>query len=138
LISRDIRKLKIKKQKKLSKNNNSLFKLLRRDEFISVSKCLSISVHGMGLQARKRQLTENIPCEIIRVGYTCSRKVGNAVKRNKSKRRLREIGLKLLPIYGTPGWDYVVIGRYQDTITIPFCELEKSFIRALTKIQKKT
>ena len=67
---------------------------------------MSAGVTGLVLQARKRDLNENLPERIIRVGYTCSKKVGNAVVRNRSKRRLREIGSKLLSTYGIPGWDF--------------------------------
>lgn len=95
-----------------------------------------MSVRGLVLQARKRDRDEQLPKKIIRVGYTCSKKVGNAVVRNRSKRRLREIGSKLLSTYGVPGWDYVMIGRYRDTINIPFANLEHSFIRAIATIHK--
>ena len=101
---------------------------------ISSKEC--VGVKGLVLQARKRGVAEKLPGKIIRVGYTCSKKVGNAVVRNRSKRRLKEIGLKLLPTYGVPGWDYVIIGRYKDTVDISFQKLEENFIRAISKIHK--
>ncbi|WP_321397094.1 ribonuclease P protein component [Emcibacter sp.] len=47
----------------------------------------------------------------IRVGYTTSKKVGNAVVRNRARRRLREVVRKVLPEKGQSGQDYVLIAR---------------------------
>lgn len=46
-----------------------------------------------------------------RVGYTASRKVGNAVKRNRAKRRLRAAVREILSVHGAPGHDYVLVAR---------------------------
>ncbi len=48
---------------------------------------------------------------VIRVGYTVTKKLGNAVVRNRIKRRLREVSRMTLPLSGVPGFDYVIIGR---------------------------
>ena len=47
----------------------------------------------------------------IRVGFTASRKVGNAVARNRAKRRLRAAASQLLPLLGREGHDYVLVAR---------------------------
>ena len=67
----------------------------------------------------------------IRVGYTCSKKVGNAVARNRAKRRLREIARAVLPAQGKCGHDYVLIGRRTATATLPFATLLGDLEKAL-------
>lgn len=47
----------------------------------------------------------------LRVGFTASRKVGNAVVRNRAKRRLRAAASQLLPLLGRQGHDYVLVAR---------------------------
>lgn len=47
----------------------------------------------------------------MRVGFTVSKRVGNAVERNRVRRRLRAAADRVLPASGKPGRDYVVIGR---------------------------
>ena len=83
------------------------------------------------LQARKRDEGE---ADGVRVGYTCSKKVGNAVARNRAKRRLREIARAVIPIEGQDGWDYVLIGRKDATATRKFDDLKIDLARALRKI----
>ena len=69
-----------------------------------------------------------------RAGFTCSKKVGNAVARNRAKRRLREIARLDLPRLGRPGWDYVLIGRRDATAARPFEALRDDLARALARI----
>jgi ribonuclease P protein component len=83
------------------------------------------------LQARDR----GEPGE-IRVGFTCSRKVGNAVARNRAKRRLREAARLVLPQAGHPGWDYVLIGRRDATADRPFDRLLDDLRQALDRIHR--
>ena len=47
----------------------------------------------------------------IRVGFTVTKKIGNAVVRNRMKRRFRSLARELLPSLGIAGSDHVMIGR---------------------------
>ncbi len=55
----------------------------------------------------------------LRVGFTATKKLGMAVERNRARRRLRAAAAKLLPLYGLPGNDYVLVAR-RDTLSRPF------------------
>lgn len=110
--------------------------LTKRADFIAASRAKRKGMSGVHLQARKRRDDEPEP-EIIRVGYTCSKKVGNAVARNRAKRRLREIAREILPIHGRVGWDYVLVGRHGLTASLPFKTLKSELIRALKVVHPK-
>jgi ribonuclease P protein component len=69
----------------------------------------------------------------IRVGFTASRKVGNAVIRNRAKRRMRAAAASVLPSHGRQGTDYVLIAR-ASTADRPFAELVADLEAALRRI----
>ena len=72
---------------------------------------------------------------VKRVGYTVSKKVGNAVARNRMKRRFRALARELLPGAGIAGADHILIGR-QSGIERPFALLRDELGRALTKVAR--
>lgn len=104
--------------------------LRRRADFLRAARARRQVTAGMILQGRKRAPEE---AEGIRVGFTCSKKVGNAVARNRAKRRLRETARLVLPAHGRDGWDYVLIGRPEATAARPFSDLQNDLRFALTK-----
>lgn len=69
-----------------------------------------------------------------RVGFTVSKKVGNAVKRSRAKRRLKEAVRLAMPARVPAGWDYVVIGR-EAAIHYPFERLQKDLAWAVAKLK---
>jgi ribonuclease P protein component len=68
------------------------------------------------------------------VGFTASKKIGNAVLRNRAKRRLREAARAVLPGLAHPGWDYVLVARPQATIARPYADLLQDLEIALRQI----
>lgn len=102
----------------------------KRADFLACARGARQGTGTMMVQARDRR--DGKP--LIRVGFTCSKKVGNAVTRNRAKRRLRAIARELLPEGGQPGWDYVLIGRAEATATRPFDELRRDLAFALRRL----
>ena len=62
---------------------------------------------GFVLQVRDR--SDQDPA--LRIGFTVTKKIGNAVVRNRMKRRFRSLARELLPSLGIAGSDHVLIGR---------------------------
>lgn len=108
----------------------SLVTLRDRADFLRAAKAKRSGQPAFLLQARDRQDSK----DTIRVGFTCSKKVGNAVARNRAKRRLREIARIVLPEQGVAGHDYVLVGRAHETATRNFSDLISDLRRALRKL----
>ncbi|CUH42319.1 Ribonuclease P protein component [Ruegeria atlantica] len=109
----------------------SLTVLRKRSDFLKAARARRQGTSSMMVQARKRTPDETAG---IRVGFTCSKKVGNAVARNRAKRRLREAARAVLPVNGHDGWDYVLIGRAETTAARPYEALLDDLRYALRKV----
>ena len=103
--------------------------LTQRADFLSAAKARRQGTAGFLLQARRRG--DDGPA---RIGYTCSKKIGNAVARNRAKRRLRAIAREILPDLAQAGWDYVLIGRPGATATRDFADMCRDLTYALRKV----
>ena len=92
----------------------ALGRLLRRPEFLAVAGARRKWVApGLILQARRHDDRQRPAAgePSIRVGFTASKKVGNAVARNRARRRLRAAVREVLPDSALGGYDFVVIAR---------------------------
>tara|TARA_B110000114_G_scaffold57475_1_gene61025 strand:- start:302 stop:691 length:390 start_codon:yes stop_codon:yes gene_type:complete len=110
----------------------SLERLTQRKDFLRLAKAQRVHSASFVLQSRNRK--DDAP---MRIGFTCSKKVGNAVARNKAKRRLRELARLILPQEGQAGHDYVLIGRANVTATTNFAAMQTELSTALQNLQAK-
>jgi ribonuclease P protein component len=69
----------------------------------------------------------------VRVGFTASKKIGNAVARNRAKRRLRAAAREVLTSHAAPAHDYVVIAR-NETIGRPYTSLLRDLEQGLRRL----
>jgi ribonuclease P protein component len=109
-----------------------LERLKQRKDFLRLAHAKRVHSTSFVLQARDRG-----DAQALRVGFTCSKKVGNAVARNRAKRRLREIARLILPQFGQIGHDYVLIGRANVTAATKFTALQDELLASLRKLQAK-
>ena len=104
--------------------------LTRRPEFLRVaSRGRKYVTPGLILQACR----QNGDANPLRVGYTASRRVGNAVARNRARRRLRAAVAEVMPQHARSGHDYVVIAR-SATVRRPFGALVQDLEKALRRL----
>ena len=90
---------------------------------------------GFVLQAAPAPAELALPA--IRVGFTVSRKVGNAVVRNRVRRRLREIARMVIPAQARRDLDYVLVGR-QAALTRDFQVMRQDLVEALKRLKALT
>lgn len=104
-------------------------RLKRRAEFLEIAgKGRKAPMPGLVLQALHR--AEDAP---LRLGFTVTKKVGNAVVRNRTRRRLQEAARLLLAQSPVAGVDLVLIGR-DGTRRRKFSELLLDIRRAMAKL----
>jgi len=108
-------------------------RLKKRGEFVRASVSgLHASTPGLVLQAYKRGEPEG-EAEPPRVGFTTSKKVGNAVARNRARRRMRALAEAVLAPQAKPGLDYVLVGRTA-TVDRPFSDLTRDLAEAIERV----
>lgn len=79
----------------------------KRSDFLAANRGLRVARPGFVLLARPNGLEP----ELMRYGITVTKRIGNAVVRNRMKRRFRELLRQSLAEHGLPGHDHVLIGR---------------------------
>jgi len=109
-----------------------LGRLPNRRDFLRVQAGRRCAMPGFVLQAAPVPADLVLPS--IRVGFTASRKVGNAVARNRVRRRLREIARLEIPERARPDLDYVLVGR-QAALSRDFAALRRELHEALKRLK---
>lgn len=97
-------------------------RLKRRADFLTVARGTRIHVASFSLQARKREAEPAGVAPGARVGLTVTKKTGNAVVRNRIRRRLREALCRAEALSTEPDTDYVVVAR-REALSLPFARL---------------
>jgi ribonuclease P protein component len=104
--------------------------LQNRPDFLKAASARRQGTESCLLQARDRR----DDTALVRVGFTASKKIGNAVARNRAKRRLRAAARAVLATGARPGWDYVLVARPQATIARPYADLLRDIAAALQAV----
>jgi ribonuclease P protein component len=104
-------------------------RLRRRADYLRVQAAeRRIALPGLLLQAAPGETG------CCRVGFTASRKVGNAVTRNRARRRLKALAGEILPRHAISGHDYVLVAR-RDTPLRDYAALRRDLEAALKKLR---
>ena len=103
-------------------------RLRQRADFLAAATGKKVPAAGFVLQARQRN--DQGP---VRFGFTVSKKVGNAVERNRVRRRLREVVRLSDATRMRAGHDYVLVGR-RAALQLPFARMTQDFAGALGRV----
>ena len=111
--------------------------LKRRADFLRVRGGLRWSTPALVLEAKSRIAEPGDASETIlgaRFGFTVTKKIGNAVVRNRVRRRFKEAVRELLPL-AREGFDYVVIAR-PSAIAQSYADLKADLVQALERVHR--
>ena len=117
---------------KIASKAKPMERLKRRTDFKASAKGARAPSGAFVVQARQRA-EDGRDGGSVRVGFTVSRQVGNAVERNRVRRRLREV-VRLAPAAALrPGHDYVLIGR-RAALAADFADMTRQFDAAIRRV----
>jgi ribonuclease P protein component len=108
-------------------------RLTIRRQFLHVAQGRKAAGRFVLLQARVTADAASLNRGLVRYGLTASKKVGNAVARNRARRRLRAAMQTLLPIHGQHRHDYVAVARTA-TVTADWAALLDDLTRLFIKL----
>ena len=103
-----------------------------RADFLRAAQGRKAGTGGFLLQARAR----DDGSDITRVGFTASKKIGNAVFRNRAKRRMRALAREILAAAARPGWDYVLVAKPNATVSRDYVLLQEDLRGAISMVHK--
>jgi len=105
-------------------------RLTKRADFLKLGRGPAVRMPGFVLQYLKEQMVGEAT-----IGFTVTKRQGNAAERNRIKRRLKEaVRLSHANAPFAPG-EYVVIGR-KESLVLPFKVLKENIAKAFAKAQR--
>ncbi|MEJ6594865.1 ribonuclease P protein component [Parasphingorhabdus sp.] len=108
----------------------------KRADFVVANRGKRFVTSSFVLLAHRRRVDHAIPAETIRHGITVTKKIGNAVVRNRMKRRFRALLAQVLPGDGIAGVDHIMIGRKADK-EADFAAMKAELEKGLRLLAKK-
>ena len=109
----------------------TLGRITARRDFLAANTGSRAATPGFVLLVHPRQDGDSA----MRVGFTVTRKVGNAVVRNRLKRRLRALARTAIAQAGVAGADHVLIGR-NEGVTRAYARMESDLVQALARVKR--
>jgi len=109
--------------------------LRKRADFLRLNRGRRYAARGLVLQVASTPPDVQIDDGALRLGLTVTKKIGNAVTRNRVRRRLREAAKAVLPVAGKAGHDYVLIAR-AGALGRSFEDLVSDLQKALSQVHK--
>ena len=107
-------------------------RLRQRADFLAVADGVRVNSPAFVLQGRRRD-----DLGPVRVGFTVTKKNGNAPERNRIRRRLRELVRLTDSMALSPHHDYVLVGR-RAALNRDFAALTDDFNMALKRLGRQT
>jgi len=105
-------------------------RLRQRADFLAVANGARVQAPAFTLQGRRRD-----DVGPIRIGFTVTKKNGNAPERNRIRRRLREVVKRVDCVAMRPHSDYVLVGR-RAALTRDFADMVNDLRTALGRIER--
>lgn len=112
-------------------------RLRQRADFLAVANGARVNSPAFVLQSLDRKSLGRDDFGPIRIGFTVTKKNGNAPERNRIRRRLRELVKRLDPVSMQPHHDYVLVGR-RDALSRDFATMLDDLRMAFTKPARHT
>jgi ribonuclease P protein component len=104
--------------------------LQKRADFLAANSGLRVARGGVVLLVRPNAGAAGV--NVLRFGITVTKRIGNAVVRNRMKRRLRALVREVLPRHGLAGHDHVLIGR-ESGVERDFATMRAELLTALER-----
>ncbi|MEP3225366.1 MAG: ribonuclease P protein component [Parasphingorhabdus sp.] len=114
----------------------SIAVIRNRPDFLAANRGKRFVASSFVLLAYKRPPAHSVDPQMMRYGITVTKKIGNAVARNRMKRRFRALLMDILPQHGIAGVDHILIGRKKNDEQ-DFAAMKTDVTKALNHLANK-